>query len=97
MADTLIREIADDMNDAVKRALHRLTAEAHDLSRDARRAVGRTGRTASHIADDFAHETSAQGRRAARYAVREIRDHPVRTIALGAVLGILATLLVARR
>ena len=97
MAETLVREIADDINNAVQRALHRMTTEAHALSRDARRAAMRGGDAAVNAADAFAQDTATRGRRAVRFASRELRDHPMSTLAAGAVLGAIAAFVLTRR
>jgi len=97
MAETLVREIADDINNAVQRALHRMTTQAHALSREARRAAMRGGDAAANAADTFAQDTATQSRRAVRFANRELRDHPISTLAAGAVLGAIAAYVLTRR
>jgi hypothetical protein len=98
MANSSMNEIADDVSEAVLRALHRLSAETTDISRQARRGFDRTGRHVSHIADDLWHDTRSHGRKAAKMAVSEARARPLAVLALGAVLGAVATaVLTARR
>lgn len=82
MAQTLAREISEEIENAVKSALRRLTAEAEN---------------AQHIAEDLAHEAATRGRRMSRIAVREIKHHPVSSIAVGVAIGAIATLLLTRR
>jgi ElaB/YqjD/DUF883 family membrane-anchored ribosome-binding protein len=97
MANSSLNEIADDVSEAVLRALHRLGAETSDASRQARRTFDRTGKHVSHIADELWHDTRVQGRKAANTAVSEIRARPFTALALGAVLGAVAATLLARR
>lgn len=63
---------------------------------EARRALEETIHKASEVASDLADEAAVRGRSAARIAVREVREHPMATLAIGAALGVLATALIYR-
>jgi len=82
MANAIVDEITDELNEAMKRTLHRLTTEA---------------RSASHVATDLAHEASSRARKGVDIARQEVRDHPARSIAFGVALGALAMLLLTGR
>jgi ElaB/YqjD/DUF883 family membrane-anchored ribosome-binding protein len=82
MANAIIDEITDELNETVKRAFHRLTAEA---------------RSASHLASDLVNEGGARARKGVDVARQEVRDHPARSVAFGVAVGALATLLLTWR
>jgi len=78
MANAIVDEITEDLNKSVKRAFNRLAEGAE---------------SASHIAHDIAYDAGSKARRSAEVVRREVRDHPVRSIAFGLVVGALTTLL----
>jgi ElaB/YqjD/DUF883 family membrane-anchored ribosome-binding protein len=78
MANALVDEIAEDLNKSVKRAFTRLAEGAE---------------SASHLAHDFAHDAGSKTRRGAEAVRREVRDHPMTSVAFGLAAGALATLL----
>ena len=96
MAETIANEIADDVRDAVSRAMRRLRSEGARLSRDAHRALDGTSSAAVYLADDLRHEARRQSRRAAPAARRALRGHPT-SLAVGAALGALTVAYFARR
>lgn len=49
----------------------------------ARRALG----SAQDFAGEFAEGAARSGRKAAKFVVREVREHPLRTLAIGAAIG----------
>jgi len=49
----------------------------------ARRALG----SAQDFAGEFAEGAARGGRKAAKFVVREVREHPLRTLAIGAAIG----------
>lgn len=61
----------------------RVAEEMSDFSDKAKRALGGAG--------DFANEVSSGavrgGKKAAKFVVREVREHPLRTLAIGAAVG----------
>lgn len=81
MANALVEEITDDINATVKRAVDRLSAQTH---------------SASALANEIAHEAGSKARKGAEFARREMRDHPARSVAIGLVVGVLATILLTR-
>jgi ElaB/YqjD/DUF883 family membrane-anchored ribosome-binding protein len=60
-----------------------------DLSDTARRAIGER-------ASDLADEAVIRSRQAARAAVREVREHPATTLAMGAAVGVLVAAIIMR-
>ena len=64
---------------------------------EARRALDEAVHKAGELASDFADEATAGGRRAARVVVREVKEHPMATLAVGAAVGVLITALLLRR
>ncbi len=97
MKDPVINEIAEDVSQAVKRALRRVSVEARNFSEDAQHVVEKTGHRAAHIAEELAHDARVQGKRAAKLASQEVRRHPVAAIAVGAALGAATVWLLSRR
>lgn len=85
------KRAADDVDD-VRDALRRVGEDVAALSEKARRA----GQRATEVVSDFAEEASERGRRAARFAVREIKEHPVTTLAVGAAVGVLVAAILMR-
>jgi ElaB/YqjD/DUF883 family membrane-anchored ribosome-binding protein len=82
-----------DEIDGMRSALRRASEEVAALSVRARKA----GQQASAAVAEFADEAGAQGRKAARYAVREVREHPGVALAVGAAIGLVVTALLMRR
>jgi ElaB/YqjD/DUF883 family membrane-anchored ribosome-binding protein len=64
---------------------------------EARRALDETAHKASELVSDFADEAVDRSRKAARYAVREVKEHPVTTLAVGAAVGVLVAAILMRR
>jgi ElaB/YqjD/DUF883 family membrane-anchored ribosome-binding protein len=52
--------------------------------------------TARDIATDLADEAVTRGRKAAKAAVREVREHPVTSLAIGAAVGVLIAAIIMR-
>lgn len=70
------KETADDL-------AGRVAENMTDLSDKARRALGGAGEFASDVAS-----TAVRGGRAAtKFVVKEVREHPLRTLAIGAAIG----------
>jgi len=63
----------------------------------ARKALDDAGHRAGEFATDFADEAVVRGRKAAKYAVREVKEHPVTTIAIGAAVGVLVAAILMRK
>ena len=64
---------------------------------EARRALDETAQKAGEFVSDFADEAVDRGRKAARYAVREVKEHPVTTLAVGAAVGVLIAAILMRK
>jgi len=94
---TETRKLATETNGRTRRVVNRLVEDATEMSDTARRALGETAHKAGEIAHDLADEAVTQGRRVARAAVTEVREHPVRSIAIGAAVGILIAAILTRR
>lgn len=58
-----------------------------DFSEKARRALGDSAHRAGELAGDVADSAVRGSRKAARFVVREVREHPLRTLAIGAAVG----------
>ncbi|MDZ4760180.1 MAG: hypothetical protein SGJ21_03815 [Alphaproteobacteria bacterium] len=97
MAEFPGKKTADDMGGLIQGTLHKLGDDAAHLSDRAYRAVGATSGRASALMGDLAHETSVRSQRAARLAVREVREHPMATLAVGAAIGLLVSAYLMRR
>ena len=95
MADT--RRASTDHNGRLRSAVSRIAEDAAEISGAARRVLGDTAHKASDIAHDVADEAVTQSRRVARAAVHEVREHPVRSIAIGAAVGVLIAAWLTRR
>ena len=63
----------------------------------ARKALDETAHKAGDIASEFADEAVTRGRKASKYVVREVKEHPVATIAIGAAVGVLVAALLMRK
>jgi ElaB/YqjD/DUF883 family membrane-anchored ribosome-binding protein len=63
----------------------------------ARRAIGETAHKAADFASDIADEAVTRGRQAAKAVVHEVREHPVRSLAIGAAVGVLVAALLMRK
>jgi ElaB/YqjD/DUF883 family membrane-anchored ribosome-binding protein len=97
MADTATRKAVGEAAESIKNALNRISEDVVQLSDKARRVMDTTGHKASALVEDIAEEATTRGRQAARLAVREVREHPVRTIAIGAAIGVLVAAYLTRR
>jgi ElaB/YqjD/DUF883 family membrane-anchored ribosome-binding protein len=86
------RRVAEDEDD-VRSALRRVGEEVQALSERARKA----GQRASEAVGEFAGEASDRGRRYAKIAVREVKEHPVTTLAVGAAVGLIIAAVLMRR
>lgn len=81
----------------MKKVVNRIVEDAAELSGTARRAIGETAHRAGELAHDIADEAVVQSRRVARAAVHEVREHPVRSVAIGAAVGVLVAAWLTRR
>lgn len=97
-------DVVADLSNAVAKAAHRLNVNAKAAAHDAKYALGdaresfdRASREFAHDARELAHDASEQSRRAAILARREIRQHPMAAVAIGAAVGAIIGLLTAPR
>jgi ElaB/YqjD/DUF883 family membrane-anchored ribosome-binding protein len=95
MTDTA-RKTAEG-NGRARKVVNRIVEDVADISDTARRALGETAHRAGEVAHDIADEAVTQGRRVAKAAVTEVREHPVRSIAIGAAVGILIAAWLTRK
>jgi len=96
MTDTT-RPGSTTSNAGVKKVVSRIVEDAAELSGTARRALGETAHKATEMAHDIADEAVVQGRRVAKAAYQEVREHPVRSVAIGAAVGVLVAAFLTRR
>jgi ElaB/YqjD/DUF883 family membrane-anchored ribosome-binding protein len=87
MTDT--RRAGGNGGDAVRGVLE----DVAQFGGRARKALDET----AHRAGEFAHDVAVRGRKAAKYAVREVKEHPVTTIAIGAAVGVLVAAILMRK
>ena len=65
----------------------RVAEDMSDFSEKARRAFGDSAHRAGEFASDVADNAVRGGRKAAKFVVREVKEHPLRTLAIGAAVG----------
>jgi ElaB/YqjD/DUF883 family membrane-anchored ribosome-binding protein len=92
MADTRA-----ETNGRLRKAVSRIAEDAAEISGAARRVFGESAHKAGEMAQDVADEAVTQSRRVAKAAVHEVREHPVRSIAIGAAVGVLIAAWLTRR
>lgn len=98
MPNSRIQDVASDASEAVADTLDQIAAEAANLSKRARRAIGEAGTKAAAFAEDFGEEAATRSRAAARVAIREARAHPVTTVAVtAACVGVVVGIILASR
>lgn len=90
MAET--RRIQDELN-GVRDIVGRISEDVGVLSDRAKKA----GKQATHAVSEFSEDALDRGRKAARYAANEVKEHPIATLAIGAAVGLLVTALLTRR
>jgi ElaB/YqjD/DUF883 family membrane-anchored ribosome-binding protein len=81
------RRTTDDSNGSG--LIGRVAEGVADFSGTARRAIGETAQT-------LADEAVTRSKQAARAAVREVREHPATTLAMGAAVGVLVAAILMR-
>lgn len=98
MRHDLKDEIASEIGDAVARLIKRVGAERVVAGAivDGREAVRDGIERATAYAHDIADDARAEGVRLARRANREMRDHPLATLAVGAALGTIFGILITQ-
>lgn len=83
--------------EGVREVIDRLSEDVAHVSSKARKALGESAHKASELVSEFADEAADRSRKAARYAVREVREHPVTTLAVGAAVGVLIAAILMRK
>lgn len=76
-------EFRNSAGKIVDRMADRAGVDMSELSEKARRALGDAGEFAGDVADGAVRG----GKKAAKYVVKEVREHPLRTLAIGAAVG----------
>jgi ElaB/YqjD/DUF883 family membrane-anchored ribosome-binding protein len=77
------RRTETDYRNSANSLAGKVAGEMSELSERARRALG----GAQEFAGDVAQNAAKGGRQAAKFVVREVREHPLRTLAIGAAIG----------
>lgn len=72
-----------NLRNSVGNLIGKVADDMSEFSDRARRALG----GAQDFAGEFAEGAVKGGRKAARFVVREVREHPLRTLAIGAAIG----------
>lgn len=85
---TARRTTGSDNNGSASGLAGRVTEEMSDFSERARGAVGDAARRAGEFATDVGDGVVRGGRKAAKFVVREVKEHPIRTLAIGAAVGV---------
>lgn len=80
---TTARRAAADIRNSVNAIAGRVAEDMSDFSDKAKRAMGGAG----DFASDVATGAVRGGKKAAKFVVREVREHPLRTLAIGAAIG----------
>lgn len=65
----------------------RVAEDMSDFSEKARRAFGDSATHARELAGDVADQAVRGGKKAAKFVTREVKEHPLRTLAIGAAVG----------
>lgn len=91
-------EIAHEIGDAVTQLIKRVGADRVITAKltDGREAVRDGIRNAKTYAIDLADDAREESLRLARRANREMRDHPLATLAVGAALGTIFGILISQ-
>ena len=77
------RHTEADYRNSVENPAGRVAGDMSELSERAKRALD----GAQDFAGEFAEGAAKSGRKAAKFVVREVREHPLRTLAIGAAVG----------
>ncbi|MFZ4684499.1 MAG: hypothetical protein ACOYMK_02685 [Hyphomonadaceae bacterium] len=72
-----------DYGNSVENLAGMVAGDMSELSERTKRALG----GAQEFAGEFAEGAAKSGRKAAKFVVREVREHPLRTLAIGAAVG----------
>lgn len=77
------RRTAEENRNSAGYMADRVVGDMADFADKAKRALGDAGEFAS----DVGHKVARGGKKAGQFVVREVREHPLRTLAIGAAIG----------
>ena len=77
------RQTASEFRNSANKIAGRVADDMSDFSERAKRALGE----ASDFAGDVASGAVRGGKKATKFVVKEVREHPLRTLAIGAAVG----------
>jgi ElaB/YqjD/DUF883 family membrane-anchored ribosome-binding protein len=81
--DKMVTARKSETNGTASGLVNRVAEDMSEFSERARRALDDAGEFASDVADNAVRG----GRKAAKFVVREVKEHPLRTLAIGAAVG----------
>ena len=81
MANT--KQAAAEFRTSASKLVDRVADDMSDFSDRAKRALGDAG----DFAGDVASGAVRGGKKATKFVVKEVREHPLRTLAIGAAVG----------
>ena len=76
-----------ETNGSASALVGRVAEEMSDFSEKARRVFGESASHARELAEDVADQAVRGGKKAAKFVTREVKEHPLRTLAIGAAVG----------
>ncbi len=76
-----------DNNGSASGLAGRVAEDMSDFSEKARRVFGDSATHARELAGDVADQAVRGGKQAAKFVTREVKEHPLRTLAIGAAVG----------
>ncbi len=77
------RRTAEEIRNSAGHLADRVVGDMSEFTDKAKRALGGAG----DFANDVAHNVTRSGKKASKFVVREVREHPLRTLAIGAAVG----------
>ena len=85
-------------NGSVSELAGRVAEDMSDISEKARRAFGDTSERAREFAGEAADQAMRSGKKAVKFVRSEVKEHPLRTLAIGAAVGaVVAAVIMMRR
>jgi len=85
-------------NGSVSELTGRVAEDMSDLSEKARRVFGESATQAREIAGDVADQAVRGGKKAVKFVKTEVKEHPLRTLAIGAAVGaVVAAVIMLRK
>jgi ElaB/YqjD/DUF883 family membrane-anchored ribosome-binding protein len=77
------RRTAEETTNTAGHLADRVVGDMSEFADKAKRALG----GASEFASDVGYKVARGGKKAGKFVVREVREHPLRTLAIGAAIG----------